>query len=174
MLRLLLVGVVSICLSNLLLRFVYLDRCCLHCTGHKPGDSNLMRLYESHFDHDKRKTPKSSWQRRCVKVNFGRYMPILFTILPNIKKYHHCRFITWKYLQLPRFLTCFVLAVPKFLMYMSYSLTGGRSNREKVMEKSKSIRRRSSSLRFLQIKYIKILINWLVNKCNLFCILKSM
>lgn len=46
--------------------------------------------------------------------------------------------------------TCLVFAVPKFLIYMSYSLTGGRSNMEKVIEKSSSIRRSSSVQRFLE------------------------
>lgn len=47
-------------------------------------------------------------------------------------------------------LTCLVFAVPKLLMYMSYSLTGGRSKMEKVTEKSRSMRRSSSALRFLE------------------------
>lgn len=46
-------------------------------------------------------------------------------------------------------LTCLVFAVPKFLIYMSYSLTGGRSKRENVVEKSRSIKRRRSVPRFL-------------------------
>lgn len=49
-----------------------------------------------------------------------------------------------------KILTCLVFAAPKFLMYMSYSFTGGRSKMENVMEKSRSIRRSSSSLRFLE------------------------
>lgn len=51
-----------------------------------------------------------------------------------------------------KILTCLVFAAPKFLMYISYSFTGGRSKMEKVMEKSRSIRRSSSSLRFLPLK----------------------
>lgn len=47
-------------------------------------------------------------------------------------------------------LTCLVFAAPKVLMYMSYSFTGGRSKREAVIEKSRSIKRRSSVLRFLK------------------------
>lgn len=50
----------------------------------------------------------------------------------------------------PERLTCLVFAVPKLLMYMSYSLTGGRSKTEKVTEKSRSMRRSSSVLRFLE------------------------
>lgn len=48
--------------------------------------------------------------------------------------------------------TCLVFVVPKLLMYMSYSLTGGMSRREKVMEKSRSISRSSSALRFLLLQ----------------------
>lgn len=47
-------------------------------------------------------------------------------------------------------LTCLVFAFPKFLMYMSYSFTGGRSKMETVVEKSSSISRSSSALRFLE------------------------
>lgn len=50
----------------------------------------------------------------------------------------------------PKKQTCLVFAFPKFLMYMSYSFTGGRSKIENVVEKSSSISRSSSSLRFLQ------------------------
>lgn len=46
--------------------------------------------------------------------------------------------------------TCLVFAFPKFLMYMSYSFTGGRSKTENVVEKSSSISRSSSTLRFLE------------------------
>lgn len=52
--------------------------------------------------------------------------------------------------------TCLVFAVPKFLMYMSYSLTGGRSKMENVIEKSRSIKRRISALRFLQSEKVHI------------------
>lgn len=40
--------------------------------------------------------------------------------------------------------------LPKFLIYMSYSLTGGKSSNEKLTEKSRSINGRSSELLFLQ------------------------
>lgn len=46
--------------------------------------------------------------------------------------------------------TCLVFILPKFLIYMSYSLTGGKSSNEKLTEKSRSISGRSSELRFLQ------------------------
>lgn len=55
-----------------------------------------------------------------------------------------------KHIKQTEAVTCLVFAVPKFLMYMSYSLTGGRSKMENVSEKSRSIKRRSSALRFLQ------------------------
>lgn len=41
-------------------------------------------------------------------------------------------------------------------MYMSYSFTGGRSKMENVIEKSRSIKRRSSALRFLQSEKVHI------------------
>lgn len=47
-------------------------------------------------------------------------------------------------------LTCLVFAVPKLLIYLSYSFTGGRSKTENVTEKSRSMRRSSSVLRFLE------------------------
>lgn len=46
--------------------------------------------------------------------------------------------------------TCLVFILPKFLIYMSYSLTGGKSSNEKLTEKSRSINGRSSELLFLQ------------------------
>ena len=49
-------------------------------------------------------------------------------------------------------LTCLVFFFPKFLMYMSYSFTGGRSRREKVKEKSRSISRSSFVLRVLETR----------------------
>lgn len=49
-------------------------------------------------------------------------------------------------------LTCLVFLLPKFRMYMSYSLTGGRSRREKVKEKSRSISRSSFALRVLETR----------------------
>lgn len=49
----------------------------------------------------------------------------------------------------PPVLTCLVFFFPKFLMYMSYSFTGGRSKRENVNEKSKSMSRSSFALRVL-------------------------
>lgn len=45
--------------------------------------------------------------------------------------------------------TCLVFFFPKFLMYMSYSFTGGRSKRENVNEKSRSMSRSSFALRVL-------------------------
>lgn len=52
----------------------------------------------------------------------------------------------------PAVLTCLVFFFPKFLIYMSYSFTGGRSKRENVKEKSRSMSRSSLVLRTLQNK----------------------
>lgn len=55
-------------------------------------------------------------------------------------------------LNIPMYLlrTCLVFILPKFLIYMSYSLTGGKSSNEKLTEKSRSISGRSSEVRFLR------------------------
>lgn len=61
-------------------------------------------------------------------------------------------------------LTCLVLAFPKLFIYISYSLTGGMSRRENVMEKSRSIKRSSSVLRFLLSENIYRLIKHYVKQ----------
>lgn len=53
----------------------------------------------------------------------------------------------------PAGLTCLVFFLPKFLMYMSYSFTGGRSKKENVNEKSRSMSRSNLVLRVLENKF---------------------
>lgn len=65
-----------------------------------------------------------------------------------------CRVLSWRFVaqSVPAVLTCLVFFLPKFLMYMSYSFTGGRSKKENVNEKSRSMSRSNFVLRVLENK----------------------
>lgn len=62
--------------------------------------------------------------------------------------------------RVPAALTCLVFFLPKFLIYMSYSFTGGRSKKENVNEKSRSMSRSNFVLRVLENKLETDKVSW--------------
>lgn len=77
-----------------------------------------------------------------------------------------CLGLSWRFAahSVPAVLTCLVFFLPKFLMYMSYSFTGGRSKKENVNEKSRSMSRSNFVLRVLENKLETDKLNWAMHR----------